>query len=524
MTHANFSMEGKTMQQMILAPPVRPEVLAPAPFGPRRPNFFQRHWPVLSRSAEPVALIAALVAAVVAAIAIPPTTVGVGWLITGGVAAAGLIIVGVRGARAGSLRTNGEKLCWAAATVALLSVGTFRSAGWLFVLCVLTAIGCAALTVAGGRTVFGLLLAPVTLVASMFRALPWAGRATRLRPSNGENAMRIAAAVIVGLVLLLVFGLLFAGADPAFGEMLSKVVPDVDASTAARWIFVGGIVGLGVLGGTYLLANPATLGDVTPPPTGSLRRVEWTIPVGALVLLFGAFVGVQVTVLFGDRDYVLRTVGLTFAEYARRGFGQLCAITILTLAVIAVTARKAPRENPGDRRLLRILLGALTVGALVVVASALWRMSVYEEAYGFTRLRLLVSAFEVWLGVLLVLFLVAGVRLRAGWLPRFVVATGVATLLGLAVLNPDGFIAERNLARYHQSGHLDVWYLGTLSPDAAPALDKLDGPDRRCALTGIAESLRDEPVDWRGWNLGRARSEPIVADVPPDDWGCTRRR
>ena len=44
---------------------------------------------------------------------------------------------------------------------------------------------------------------------------------------------------------------------------------------------------------------------------------------------------------------------------------------------------------------------------IVVVVSALHRMALYEEAYGFTRLRLLVSVFEGWLGsvVLLVMAL-----------------------------------------------------------------------------------------------------------------------
>ena len=46
-------------------------------------------------------------------------------------------------------------------------------------------------------------------------------------------------------------------------------------------------------------------------------------------------------------SYVLRTAGLTYAEYARGGFWQLLVVTGLTLAVIAVAARKAPRETGG---------------------------------------------------------------------------------------------------------------------------------------------------------------------------------
>ena len=65
--------------------------------------------------------------------------------------------------------------------------------------------------------------------------------------------------------------------------------------------------------------------------------------------------------------------------------------TLLTLGVVGVAARKAPALGR-DRLLLRGVLGALCLLTLVVVASALFRMHVYEEAYGFTRLRLLVRS------------------------------------------------------------------------------------------------------------------------------------
>jgi hypothetical protein len=227
-------------------------------------------------------------------------------------------------------------------------------------------------------------------------------------------------------------------------------------------------------------------------------------------------------VLFGDRDYVMRTVGLTFAEYARRGFWQLLVITMLTLLVMIVAARKAPRVDAGDRLLLRLLLGGLALGALVVVASALWRMSVYEEAYGFTRLRVFVSAFEVWLGVLFVFVLVAGIRLRAAWLPRMAFAAWVLMLLGLAMLNPDRFIAEQNVARFERTQRIDAWYLSTLSADAAPVLNRLPDKYRACALGKINRSVREDPDDWRAFNLARMEARRIADSSGPTDPYCLR--
>jgi len=502
---------------MRTAPPPPFTVLAPLPIGPLMATPFQRRWPLRTIAASPLALLIVLGVTLIGMLTIPLDRPGLGWLLTAVAASGGLVLVGAKDAR-----TPKASLAWGAATVALLAVGTIRASGWLFVLCVLAAAGCATLSVAGAQSFTGLLIAQWSHVAAVFRALPWAkrGLARAKLGGNGGTVLRLAVSVGLGLVLLIIFAALFASADPAFDRVINAAIPKLDGGTIARWIFLAIFVGGSLLGAVFLLANPSTLGEITAKSAKSVRRLEWAVPVGAVLIAFGAFVAVQVTVLFGDRDYVMRTVGLTFAQYARKGFWQLLVVTLLTLVVMAVAVRVAPRAGRGDRILLRVLLGALATGALVVVTSALWRMSVYEEAYGFTRLRVFVSAFEIWLGALFVLMLIAGVRLRAKWLAQAVVAAWVLTLIGLAVLNPDRFIAEQNINRYHRGAHLDVPYLSTLSSDAAPALDRLTGSMRTCALSGIANESRTEPDDWRSYNVARTTAAPIVDNLDAPGVDC----
>jgi len=135
-----------------------------------------------------------------------------------------------------------------------------------------------------------------------------------------------------------------------------------------------------------------------------------------------------------------------------------------------------------------------------VVASALHRMHVYQEAYGFTQLRLLVDVFEGWLGLLVLAVLASGVALRAAWLPRFALLSGVVALLGLAAVNPDAWIAERALDRYAETERVDWHYLHGLSDDAVPVFAGLPDDLERCALLG-RKAASD---DWLEWNLGRA--------------------
>jgi hypothetical protein len=293
---------------------------------------------------------------------------------------------------------------------------------------------------------------------------------------------------------------LFATADAAFAHMLDAIVPqeaaDRPVARAAAWL------ALVALGGALLQAGRADPARGANPARHTLARVEWTVPLVLLVGLFAAFVALQLTALYGGNDYVLRTSGLTYAEYARSGFAQLIAAAALTLAVIAAAARWA-----GDERRLRILLGALCALTLVVLASAFTRLHLYEDAYGFTRLRLAADAAILWLGGLFVLVLVAGATRRTGWLPRGVVALSATGILAFAISNPDGRIAAHNVDRFERTGRIDTSVLSGLSPDAAPALTRL--PPRLAAFT--TRRMCGAPDGVVGLNIGRARARRALA-------------
>ncbi|WP_199513170.1 DUF4153 domain-containing protein [Nucisporomicrobium flavum] len=486
-------------------------------------SLFGRRWPGPGRPASPATVAAVGAAGVVAALSVPLDRGGAGWAATAVAGVAALIAaraVPSRHAGPASLvpwqpRALGpERFGWSAATVALLSVGTVRAAGWLFVLCVLTALLTGALAVAGGRSARGVVLAALMTPFAGMRSLPWLARgASVLRRAGG--GLRVTATVGVSVALLVVFGSLFASADAAFAGLVASVVPDIDVATLARWVFVFCVAACVLGGAAFLRAAPPELSGLDGPGKRRVARLEWAIPLSLLVLLFGLFVAVQLTVLFGGSRHVLDTDGLTYAQYARSGFWQLLVVTGLTLLVLAGAARWAPRETRTDRLLIRSVLGALAVLTLVVVASALHRMNVYSGTYGLTRLRVLVALCEVWLGVVFLLVLAAGVRLRAPWLPQAVVAAGVLALLGLAAVNPDRLIADRNVTRYEQTHRIDTAYLSNLSADAVPALNRLDGPHRDCALDPINRRLDQHPDDWRGWSLGREEARDVLAKNPP---------
>ncbi|HEV7706803.1 MAG TPA: DUF4173 domain-containing protein, partial [Asanoa sp.] len=458
-------------------------------------------------------LLALLLAAAISATAIPLDRAGIGWLI-GSIAS----IVALAVTRT---TVSWRQAAWGAATLALLGVGTVRAAPWLFVLCVLTAAVTGTLALVDPRTVRAIVASFVVPPAAALRALPWVRAGVKHRaPGSPVRAIAVAA---VSLVLLVVFGALFASADETFAAVLEWALPTVSGSTVSRALLFFPLLFAVLAGAAFTLAGPPRLGRADLPTRFAFRRSDWAIPVALLDLLFAAFVAVQGTVLFGGTRHVLDPGGPTFANYARGGFWQLLAVTGLTLVVVAVAGRWAPRANRADRVVVRVLLGALALLTLVVVASATYRMNVYEQAYGYTRLRVFVTAVELGLGAVFVAVLVAGVRLRGGWLPRAVLAIATMGLLALAVLNPDRFIADRNVDRFAATGRIDLHYLNTLSADAVPALDRLTGNDRACALWLAELRLHRGPDDWRSFNVARQQARALLAERPAGACGVYRR-
>ncbi|MFF6784028.1 DUF4153 domain-containing protein [Streptomyces sp. NPDC012510] len=430
------------------------------------------------------------------------------------VAVPATLAVYVAGRREGR-RPRPWALVWGGGGLALLTVPALRAAEWPTFFAVVTALAAGSLALHGGRTWPGVLLGPIGVFTSLVTGPAWAWQGLRERMDGDRGRLvPLLRAVVVAAVLLLVFGTLFAGADAAFADLLAALVPDVSVSDGP-WrilLFASGL--FGTLAAARTAAVPTRWDRVRVPPGRPRGRAEWALPLVGLVALFAVFNAVQLAVLFGGYDAVLKETGQTYAQYARQGFWQLLMATLLTLLVIVIALRQAPRTRTSDRTLVRGVLGTLCALALVVVASAVRRMDMYVEAYGLTRLRISVLTVELWLGLVIVLIMAAGVW-GARWLPRAVAASAVAGVLAFGLVSPDGMIAERNVERYEATGRFDLPYAEGLSADAVPALDRLEEPMRSCALWEIEEELDERRhIPWYATSWGEAEARRILDERP----------
>ncbi|MGW9301511.1 DUF4153 domain-containing protein [Streptomyces cyaneofuscatus] len=418
-------------------------------------------------------------------------------------------------ARAAGRRLRPWTATWAVGGLALLAVPALRDAGWPTFLAVVSAFALGSLALHGSRSWLGVLIGSVGTLDSVPAGIRWGWRGVRERADDSRGRWGTAVrttAVAVGL--LVVFGTLFASADAAFADLLGRLTPDVSIvdGPLRTFLFLVGLVG--ALAAARTAAAPVRWDGLTVKPGKPRGRAEWALPLIVLDLLFAAFITLQLVVLLGGYDKVREKTGLDHAEYARQGFWQLLWATLLTLVVIALALRWAPRGGSRDRTLVRAVLGTLCVLTLVVVASALRRMDLYVEEYGLTRLRISVAAMELWLGAVFVLILAAGV-FGARFLPRAIAVSAAAAVLAFGAISPDAVVAEQNVQRFEDDRtSIDLDYLKDLSADAVPALDKLPEPQRSCALRVIQSDLRGSDSPWYATSWGEARAEEILRERP----------
>ena len=164
-----------------------------------------------------------------------------------------------------------------------------------------------------------------------------------------------------------------------------------------------------------------------------LGTIEGNIVLGAVNLLFIVFVVVQVRYLFGGSANINET-GYTYAEYARKGFGELVGVAVLSLLLYLVFNSITKRESRAARAGFSALSALLIVNVLVILASSLMRLLMYEDAYGFSELRTYTHVFIFWLAGLLVAAIVLELLHRRGYfgLALMLTMVGYVASLGLS--------------------------------------------------------------------------------------------
>ena len=145
--------------------------------------------------------------------------------------------------------------------------------------------------------------------------------------------------------------------------------------------------------------------------------------------------------------------GYTYADYARQGFFELCAVAVINLAVlcgISLFSKKTGREKPAALKIYSVVLSVFTI---ILIATAMSKMAMYIYNYGLTELRVYTSWFMVLLAVVFVLIIIKQFRYDMKFAKRLL-EVFVLMFAVLCFSRPESIIARYNIAMFN-SGHLE---------------------------------------------------------------------
>jgi hypothetical protein len=434
----------------------------------------------------------------------------------GGVGLAGaLLVVMVVVAILASGRVAGLHATIVVAAAPLFGTWLFlRTSPWLLVPDLVVVAGLIGLGVSLGR---GNLL-DLTIPAAAARIIhvaahgaagpPYVVAAARTlgQARNERRRARIRGVVrgaMMAAPLLVVLGILLASADAVFASLFH-----IDADPPALLTHTLAIVlGAWVMAGLLRAASGSPIGRLPPGPR--LGRTEALVVLGSMNVLFLAFAAAQLVALSQGGRKVIETAGLTYAEYARRGFFQLLAVAAITLATLLILQALADRRDPVLNRTFTMFAELTVALALVIVFVSVRRLGLYADVFGLTMLRLYCTIFAYWIGavfILLGLFLAGAGRGRSWW-PAAAVGVGLAGLLWLNLVNPEAVVVRHNVAFAARTGRFDPAYVSGLSDDAIPvvvgSLPNLDPAARRLVLVRLCPPRPIQRTGWAAYNVAR---------------------
>lgn len=355
----------------------------------------------------------------------------------------------------------------------------------------------------------------------------------REKESNGKADLRKALPVIAGAVLSIplcvVVIALLGSADKAF-ESIFAISPD----KLAEWITENLLANIFILAlslpvGMYIFAAPYsraykmryddTLEKTPPMKTRILPPSMCAAFLTPLSVIYVMFTALQLYHVFTAS--VLSSPDFTYAEYAREGFFQLCAVAVIDLSVIAAIMYFSKRDHGKLSKLLRTFVIVFSLLTECLIVTALSKMLLYISIYGMTTKRVQTSVFMLYLFVMFIILIVKQFKSKLSF-TKIGYCLAVIALALLAFVPVDALIARYNIAQYNNGNipWMGRYAMTDLDASAAAVFAQLpdDQPDKLYFFkTEGAHGESYEHMTAWDFNIQRYIAGKNIAENAPDN-------
>ncbi|SHI88260.1 protein of unknown function [Clostridium cavendishii DSM 21758] len=294
--------------------------------------------------------------------------------------------------------------------------------------------------------------------------------------SNSETKKSILFGILVSLPILVILTMFLIGADSMFSYHIRNI------TSSLRNISIDKILILKII--SFILVSFYVFGlmwsfsydfkvELNSKDKKVLNPVTVITILTLVSLLYIVFTKIQISYLYCNKTL---PEGFTHASYARSGFFQLVALVFIN--VIAIVGLKLKTNVDIISNIGKVLNGLFTIITCLTFNmsfSALYKMNLYIDTFGYTRLRILVQVFTIFL--IFILFLLLVFIWREINLFKPVIIIGSILYVGLNFFNIDAYIVDKNVNEKPKA-EVDMNYLTELSLDSAVKMKKAVDNDK----------------------------------------------
>ncbi len=292
---------------------------------------------------------------------------------------------------------------------------------------------------------------------------------------NGNGGKKRIGKALLGLacsipVLAVVLPLLISS-DDAFRGMMNNLFSN--AFTTVLKVILGTTISMFAITYGFSLKN----GRIAKVKQGRFSGIENVYVISflsAIALCYLLYLFSQLAYFFSAFRGFLPNGEITYAQYARKGFFEMCIIAVINLAIVFLALLISKKHNGKVCHSVKAVATFIALFTLIIISTAISKMVLYINAYGMTILRLTTSAFMLFLGIVFI-SVVLRIYINKINIVKTSLITAGCIVLVLGIFNVNSVCAKYNYESY-MSGKLesiDVNALYGLGDEGIPYIIKL---------------------------------------------------
>lgn len=339
------------------------------------------------------------------------------------------------------------------------------------------------------------------------------------KKNHNKNMKKVILGIVISLPILVIIILLLASADTIFAG-------EVEEITGAIGKIFGAITLKEILARMLLILiitvySAAFINNLieNEQEENEIKREDTKISFDNIIIntiltivnfVYVVFCYIQIVNLFMGYTNLSET---EYANYARQGFFQLMAVSLINLIIILVTTHNQKESTTRQQNYTKVMNLLLAVFTLIILISSFMRMYLYEQAFGYTFLRLMVYIILITEAILMIPTVMHIFDRKVNLIkPYFIIILTMYVLVNY--INIDKIIAKKNVDRYFDTNNIgtekgiDIDYLKTTGIDGALEVKRLlNADDKRLKIEVnnylYAQRNKGKDMNMQEFNINR---------------------